>query len=314
MSDHFVRDELGALLGTDLNFLPVVARGKVRDIYDLGDRLLLITTDRISAFDVVMANGIPGKGRVLNLISAFWFERLGSVCHNHYLAHDCESLQATLEQCQIPEALEELNGRAMIVRKLTPLPLECVVRGYLEGSGWREYQKTGEICGIPLPAGLRQCDRLPEPIFTPSTKAQTGHDENINHDQAAVLVGPDRLRQLQQVSLELYNTGRDFASAKGILIADTKFEFAWEGDHPVLIDECLTPDSSRFWDAESYEAGRPQVSLDKQYVREYLDATPWDKMPPGPSLPEPVVRQTTIRYSELYKRLTGEELPQSGGW
>lgn len=308
MSDLFERDENGALLSTDLKVVPLAARGKVRDIYDLGDRLLLVTTDRISAFDVVMPNGIPGKGRVLNQISAFWFQQLAAICPNHFLASDRTSMEATLQQCGVPEALDELYGRTMIVRKLSPLPLECVVRGYLEGSGWREYQRDGAICGIPLPPGLQQCSELPVPIFTPSTKATEGHDENITVEQAQELVGPQRTRELEQASLALYQAGRSFASECGIIIADTKFEFAWEEDHPVLIDECLTPDSSRFWDRSSYEPGRAQPSLDKQFVREYLDSVTWDKTPPAPALPVEIVRQTQERYHQLYRRITGAEL------
>jgi phosphoribosylaminoimidazole-succinocarboxamide synthase len=264
-----------------------VGSGKVRELYALDeDRLLLVATDRISTFDVVLPTEIPDKGRVLTGLSAFWFARTRKLCANHLLAL-------------------RPDGRSQECRRLEMLPLECVVRGFLAGSGWKDYQATGEVCGHPLPAGLRESDRLAEPIFTPSTKAQTGHDENITHEEAADLVGPERLARLVETSLELYRFASEYAAARGIIIADTKFEFGIDGEGTlVLADEAFTPDSSRFWPADSYEAGRSQPSFDKQFVRDYCETLGWDKTDPGPALPDEVVAGTRARYVEAFERLT----------
>jgi phosphoribosylaminoimidazole-succinocarboxamide synthase len=267
-----------------------VGSGKVRELYALeDDRLLLVASDRISTFDVVLPTEIPDKGRVLTGLSAFWFARTADLCANHLLA--------------VPE-----DGRSLECRRLEMLPIECVVRGYLAGSGWKDYQATGEVCGHSLPRGLRESDRLPEPIFTPATKAQTGHDENITREQAAELVGTDRLGEVEATSLALYRFAADYAAARGIIIADTKFEFgADRAGRLVLGDEAFTPDSSRFWPADAYEPGRPQPSFDKQFVRDYCETLGWDKTDPGPELPEDVVTGTRARYVEAFERLT--ELP-----
>ena len=264
-----------------------VGSGKVRELYALDtDRLLLVASDRISTFDVVLPTEIPDKGRVLTGLSAFWFARTGELCANHLLA-------------------VRSDGRSLECRRLEMLPIECVVRGYLAGSGWKDYQATGEICGHALPAGLRESDRLPEPIFTPATKAATGHDENITRDEAAELVGADRLREVEAVSLALYGFASDYAAERGIIIADTKFEFGLDDDgRLVLGDEAFTPDSSRFWPADSYEPGRPQPSFDKQFVRDYCESLGWDKTEPGPELPDDVVAGTRARYVEAFERLT----------
>jgi phosphoribosylaminoimidazole-succinocarboxamide synthase len=286
---------------TELPGVPLRGRGKVRDIYDLGDRLLIIATDRLSAFDVVLPTPIPDKGRVLTQLSAFWFHQLEGVISNHLIAS--RDLPGDLQ----PFAAV-LDGRAMLVHKTEPIPIECVVRGYISGSGWKDYQKTRSICGISLPAGLRESDRLPEPIFTPSTKATTGHDENITFEEAAAQIGRPLAERLRHVSLEIYRRSAEFASVRGIIIADTKFEFGLLGDRLIWIDEALTPDSSRFWPASQYEPGRPQPSFDKQYVRDYLERIGWNKQPPGPALPPEVVAATREKYREAYQRLTGSTL------
>jgi phosphoribosylaminoimidazole-succinocarboxamide synthase len=277
------------------------ARGKVRDIYDAGDKLLIVATDRLSAFDVILPTPIPDKGRVLTQLSLFWFDLLRDVIPNHVLS-------ATEFPAPFDTYRDELAGRSMLVRKTAPLPIECVVRGYVSGSGWKDYQQTGEICGIALPRGLRESDRLPEPIFTPATKAVTGHDENISFEQAASLVGSERAPQVRDISLEIYRRAAAYAEPRGILLADTKFEFGLLNDELIWIDEALTPDSSRFWPAGQYKPGGAQPSFDKQFVRDYLESIHWPKTPPGPELPPEVVAATRGKYREAYRILTGREL------
>jgi phosphoribosylaminoimidazole-succinocarboxamide synthase len=277
------------------------ARGKVRDIYDAGDKLLIVATDRLSAFDVILPTPIPDKGRVLTQLSLFWFELLRDVIANHVLS-------GTEFPAPFDAYREDLAGRSMLVRKTVPLPIECVVRGYVSGSGWKDYQAAGKICGIALPAGLRESDRLPEPIFTPATKAATGHDENISFERAAALIGEERARQVRDVSLEIYRRAAAYAEPRGILLADTKFEFGLLNDELIWIDEALTPDSSRFWPAAQYKPGGPQPSFDKQFVRDYLESIHWPKTPPGPELPPEVVAATRGKYREAYRILTGHEL------
>lgn len=291
------------VLQTNLPGLPV-RRGKVRDVYDLGDKLLFVASDRISAFDVVMPNGIPYKGEVLTRISQFWFSRMKGVEH-HLIEVIEDRAPAGLEG-----HLEELRGRSMLVRKLKVVPIECVVRGYITGSGWKEYTKTGSVCGIKLPAGLRQCDQLPEPIFTPSTKAEQGHDENISFEQMSQIVGDKLAAQLRDKTIAVYKDAAAYARQRGVIIADTKFEWALDGDKLVLVDEVLTPDSSRFWPADVYEPGHDQPSFDKQYVRNYLETLNWDKTPPGPTLPDDVVAGTTAKYIEAYEKITGKAFPK----
>lgn len=276
-------------------------QGKVRDVYDVGDRLLIVSSDRISAFDWVLPTGIPGKGIVLTQLSKFWFENL-SVDH-HMIGTDLpEDLPLTLQQ------RSELAGRTMIARKAQVIPFECVVRGYLEGSGWREYQQTGSVCGIKLPSGLKQCDRLPQPIFTPATKAESGHDENVSFEVMAGAIGNELANQLRELSLSVYSQGSQLAESKGILIADTKFEWGWCDGMVILIDEVLTPDSSRFWPKSDYQPGKSQPSFDKQYVREWLMASKWDRESPPPALPEEVVQHTQRKYESAYELLTGLSL------
>ena len=291
-----------ALLTTSIGHYPKRS-GKVRDIYELPDQLLLVATDRISAFDVVMPNGIPDKGRVLTQISAFWFNLLADITPNHLLSTALKDLP---EDCRD----EELEGRFMLCRKCKVVPIECVVRGYLAGSGWREYKESGTVCGIALPEGLKQCSELPEPIFTPSTKAERGHDENISFETAAELVGLDVMTQLRQRSLEVYKTGRAYAAERGIILADTKFEWGTDEHGELrLIDEVLTPDSSRFWPADQYKPGRDQPSFDKQFVRDYLDRVKFNRTPPGPVLPADIVQKTRAKYIEAFTRLTGQDFP-----
>ena len=277
------------------------ARGKVRDIYDAGDKLLIVATDRLSAFDVILPTPIPDKGRVLTQLSLFWFDLLRDVIPNHMLS-------ATEFPAPFDTYRDELAGRSMLVRKTAPLPIECVVRGYVSGSGWKDYRATGKICGIALPAGLRESDRLPEPIFTPATKAATGHDENISFEQAASLIGSERAQRVRGVGLEIYRRAAAYAEPRGILLADTKFEFGVLNDELIWIDEALTPDSSRFWPAAQYKPGGPQPSFDKQFVRDYLESIHWPKTPPGPELPPEVVAATRGKYREAYRILTGREL------
>lgn len=281
--------------------LSPASRGKVRDIYDAGDKLLIVATDRLSAFDVILPTAIPDKGCVLTQLSLFWFDLLRDVVPNHVLS-------ATEFPKPFEAYREELAGRSMLVRRTTPLPIECVVRGYVSGSGWKDYRTTGKICGIALPPGLQESDRLPEPIFTPATKAASGHDENISFQQAAALVGSERARQVRDVSLEIYRRAAEYARPRGIVLADTKFEFGLLNDELIWIDEALTPDSSRFWPADGYQPGGPQPSFDKQFVRDYLESIHWPKTPPGPELPAEVVAATRGKYREAYRILTGREL------
>jgi phosphoribosylaminoimidazole-succinocarboxamide synthase len=291
-----------ALLTTSIGSYPKRS-GKVRDVYDLGENLLIVATDRISAFDVVMPNGIPDKGRVLTQISVFWLEMLADVTAHHLISASLKDL---------PEGIrdEELDGRFMICRKAKVVPIECVVRGYLAGSAWKEYQEKGTACGLALPEGLKQCSQLPEPIFTPSTKADVGHDENISFDQACQLVGAATMTAVRDRSLAVYKLAADFATQRGIILADTKFEWGFDAaGQLMLIDEVLTPDSSRFWPADTYKPGKDQPSFDKQYVRNYLDKIEFDRQPPGPLLPAVVVRKTREKYIEAYNRLTGQKFP-----
>ena len=281
--------------------LPPTARGKVRDIYDLGDHLLIVATDRLSAFDVVMPTPIPDKGRVLTQLSLFWFNLLRDVIPNHVLS-------STAFPAPFDKYTDELAGRSMLVRKTRPLPIECVARGYLSGSGWKEYRASGSVCGIPLPAGLRESDKLPGPIFTPATKATSGHDENIPFERVASLLGNDLADRVRSVTLEIYRRAAAYAEPRGILLADTKFEFGVLNGELMWIDEALTPDSSRFWPASQYQPGGPQPSFDKQYVRDYLEHIRWPKSPPGPELPDDVVAGTRAKYREAYRILVGHEL------
>jgi len=288
-----------SLRETHIPEYPLWRRGKVRDVYDLGDRLLIVASDRLSAFDVVLPTGIPGKGVILTQLSLFWFELLRDVVRNHVSCADLDQYPEPLQRHR-----EQLAGRSMIVTKTEPLPIECVVRGYLAGSGFKDYQQSGAVCGIPLPAGLRESARLAQPIFTPATKAESGHDENIPFERAAELVGAQRAARARALSLQLYERARAHAEARGILLADTKFEFGVADGELVWIDEALTPDSSRFWPKDAYAPGRSQPSFDKQYVRDYLESLRWDKRPPGPTLPVEVVEQTRARYQEALTRLT----------
>ncbi len=276
--------------------------GKVREVFDMGDSLLFVATDRISAFDVVLPDGIPDKGRVLTQLSLFWFDFLKNITKHHFLTTDLAGLEK-----QHPE----LRGRSMMVRKTKPLAIECVVRGYLAGSGWKEYQKKGTVCGIPLPAGLQESSELPKPIFTPSTKAEIGHDENISFDEAASIIGPAKAEKVRDLSIAIYSAARNEARTKGIIIADTKFEFGELPDGSLLlIDEILTPDSSRFWPADAYKPGRGQPSFDKQFVRDYLETLDWNKQPPGPHLPDEVIQKTSAKYREAYVKIVGKALPK----
>jgi len=290
----------------DIPGLRLLHRGKVREVYEIDpERLLLVTSDRISAFDCILPTLIPQKGRILTQISAFWFDRLQSIVKNHLISANFDEIT------EIPAEHEELRGRSTLVRRTQVFPIECVVRGFLEGSAWKDYLATGAVCGHKLPPGLRQCEMLPEPIFTPATKALTGHDENIDFDFFCDIVGPETGRRLRNISLEIYTAASMFASHMGIIIADTKFEFGRDSDGNVLlIDEVLTPDSSRFWDANTYEPGKAQASFDKQFVREYLETLDWDKTPPAPPLPNEVVAATSQRYLQAYKLLTGHDLSE----
>jgi phosphoribosylaminoimidazole-succinocarboxamide synthase len=289
------------LLETSLPGVAPWKKGKVRDVYDLGDRLLVVATDRLSAFDVVLPTGIPGKGILLTQTSLFWFRLLADILPNHVVTADVNEYPAGLRVFR-----SQLEGRSMIVVKTEVLPVECVVRGYLVGSGWKDYQATGSVCGIALAAGLRESDRLEPPIFTPATKAETGHDENISYETMAATVGSERADEARRVSLEIYSRARAHAAARGIILADTKFEFGTRDGRLVWIDEALTPDSSRFWPLDTYAPGRSQPSFDKQFVRDYLEALRWDKRPPGPALPPDVVARTVEKYVEAFERLRGE--------
>ena len=289
------------LLQTNLPGVPLWRRGKVRDVYDLGDRLLVVATDRLSAFDVVLPTGIPGKGVVLTQLSLFWFSLLRDVIENHVITADVGEYDAPLRAHR-----DQLEGRSMIVVKTQVLPVECVVRGYLVGSGWKDYKATGAVCGIALPPGLRESDRLEPPLFTPATKAETGHDENIPFETMEATVGRERAAEARRVSLEIYSRARAHAEARGIILADTKFEFGVRDGRLIWIDEALTPDSSRFWPRDAYAPGRSQPSFDKQFVRDYLETLSWDKQPPGPGLPADVVARTVEKYEEAFERLRGD--------
>jgi phosphoribosylaminoimidazole-succinocarboxamide synthase len=301
--DHIVPSS-APLLETRLNGRPPHRHGKVRDIFDLGDSLLLVATDRISAFDYVLGSGIPDKGKVLTQLSAFWFARTASLVPNHLLTMDVSAYPAEMRT-----HADILGGRSMLVKKTSPVPIECVARGYLSGSGWKEYVATGSVCGLALPPGLRESDRLPEPIFTPATKATSGHDINVSEADAGLHVGEVLVRRLRELTLALYAVGAAHAASRGIILADTKFEFGVTGSGEIiLIDEVMTPDSSRYWPQDAYRPGGPQPSFDKQYVRDYLEEIRWNKQPPVPSLPDEVVMRTRDKYIEAFRRLTGKEL------
>lgn len=286
---------------TDFADLKLLKRGKVRDIYEVGDRLLIVATDRLSAFDVILPTPIPDKGRVLTQISLFWFDKLANIVPSHVIS-------AKAFAGELAPYASALEGRAMLVYRTEPVPIECVVRGYISGSGWKDYQKTGSICGISLPKGLRESDRLPAPIFTPSTKAETGHDENISFDETVARIGGPLAEKLRDTSLFIYRRAVEYAAARGIIIADTKFEFGLVGEDLIWIDEALTPDSSRFWAADRYAPGKAQPSFDKQFVRDYLERIGWNKQPPAPALPPDVVTATRGKYRDAYQRITGQAL------
>lgn len=291
-----------AVLSTKLEGLTLFKQGKVRDVYELGDNLLIVATDRISAFDVIMPNGIPDKGKILTSVSNFWFDFTKDIIKNHIISTDFTNIASQDES--LKKYRQELDGRSTLVKKTEPLQIECVVRGYLAGSGWKEYKKSGTVCGIKLPEGLKQCSKLAEPIFTPATKAQSGHDENINAKTAQEIVGEDTFNFVKQKSMEIYKKAADYALPKGIIIADTKFEFGKINDEIIVIDEMLTPDSSRFWPKDEYEPGKSQPSFDKQFVRDYLETLDWDKTPPGPQLPDEIVQKTAQKYQQALSMLT----------
>jgi len=285
---------------TDFTGLPLYIKGKVRNVYDLNDKLLIIVTDRISAFDIVLPNLIHNKGKVLNRISEHWFNSTKDIVKNHMITTNIKEYPLGL--CAFGD---ELQGRSMLVKKTPILEVECVVRGYLAGSGWKEYQKNGSICGVKIPSGMRESEKLPEPIFTPTTKAKVGHDENITFEEVSARFGTGLAKKLRDISIELYCKISSDAQVKGLILADTKFEFGIDGDHLMLADEVGTPDSSRYWSIDKYEVGKPQQSFDKQYVRDYLELIKWDKNPPAPFLPEDIVRNTELKYIEAYERITG---------
>jgi phosphoribosylaminoimidazole-succinocarboxamide synthase len=293
------------VMETNLPGLKLLGRGKVRDIYEVGDRLLIVATDRLSAFDVILPTPIPDKGRVLTQLSLFWFQELADIIPHHVIT-------ASEFPPELAPYRDALRGRAMLVRRTQPVLIECVARGYISGSGWKEYQASGKVCGLALPPGLRESDRLPEPIFTPATKATSGHDENITFDDMAARVGPPLAERLRDVSLRIYRRAAEYAAARGIIIADTKLEFGRVGGEILWIDEALTPDSSRFWPADKYSPGRAQPSYDKQYVRDYLERIGWAKQPPAPVLPPDVVSATRAKYCEAYERLAGRPLGEAG--
>jgi phosphoribosylaminoimidazole-succinocarboxamide synthase len=291
------------LLQTDFSDLPLHASGKVRDVYKLDGQLLFVATDRISAFDYVLASGIPSKGKVLTQISLFWFDFLKDITPNHVVTADVDQYPPAIRQYR-----DQLRGRSMVVREAAMFPVECVVRGYLSGSGWKEYQRDGRVCGISLPAGLRESDKLPHPIFTPATKAASGHDENISFDEMVKRVGHEDADYLRDISLKIYTAAAEYAARHGIIIADTKFEFGRAANGIILADEVLTPDSSRFWPADKYSPGKAQESFDKQFVRDYLESIKWNKQPPAPALPAEVAEKTSEKYIEAYRVLTGRDL------
>ncbi len=290
------------ILSTDFRDLKFFRRGKVRDVYDLGDKLLIVSTDRLSAFDVVLPDGIPGKGKVLTGLSVFWFDFIKTIVPHHLIATDVSAYPQELQKYR-----DELSGRSMLVKKAKGLAVECIVRGYLSGSGWKEYQQKGTVSGITLPKGLRESDKLPEAIFTPSTKAEVGHDLNVDQKYVEDLLGKETAGKIRSLSLAVYTKAAEYARSKGIIIADTKFEFGIFEDRIIIIDEVLTPDSSRFWPLDGYEPGRPQSSFDKQFVRDYLETLDWDKTPPGPRLPDEIIEKTSAKYREACRRLTGKE-------
>ena len=291
------------ITSTDLPGIERVAQGKVRDVYAVGGDLLIVATDRISAFDCILPQGIPGKGRVLTQMSIFWFEFLKDLVPNHLIATDVSDFPAPLREFR-----DQLEGRSMLVKRCRMEPIECVARGYVSGSGWKDYKRTGAICGIPLPAGLRESDKLPQPIFTPASKAETGHDENISFDEAASAVGTVTAELLRSLTLRIYAAAAQHAESRGIILADTKFEFGWHDGELLLGDEVLTPDSSRYWPRDEYQPGGPQKSFDKQFVRDYLETLDWNKQPPAPPLPEDVIAKTSEKYHEAYERITGRAL------
>jgi phosphoribosylaminoimidazole-succinocarboxamide synthase len=291
------------ILETDLKGVERHGRGKVRDVYRVADKLLIVATDRISAFDYILATGIPDKGRVLTQLSIFWFDFLRDLTPTHFLTAKVDDYPAPL-----PPFRDQLEGRSMLVKRAQMIEIECVARGYISGSGWKEYKQSGTVCGIRLPAGLQESDKLPEPIFTPATKAQTGHDENVSFETVASLVGSELAARLRDLTLAIYDKAARYAETRGIIIADTKFEFGFVGDELVLGDEVLTPDSSRFWPAETYKPGGAQFSYDKQFVRDYLESIHWNKQPPAPGLPEEVAAKTGEKYRQAYRVLTGREL------
>ena len=294
-----------AVLTTSLEGVALRSRGKVRDIYAVGDQLLLVTTDRVSAFDVVLPEGIPEKGRVLNSLSAWWLRRTEHIVPNHLVTDDVDEYPGVLAP-----AKGMLDGRSMLVRRLNPIPFECVMRGFLYGSGWKEYGREGSVCGISLPSGMQLAERFPEPLFTPATKAEDGHDENVSEDFMANALGRELTTRLHEISREIYASGVEWAAERGIIIADTKFEFGHDDDGKLyVIDEVLTPDSSRFWPADEYAPGKLQSSFDKQYVRDYLETVDWNKEPPAPHLPDSIVRGTTERFLSAYRQITGSSLP-----
>jgi phosphoribosylaminoimidazole-succinocarboxamide synthase len=292
-----------ALMKTDLPGVKLHGRGKVRDIYDLGEHFLIVATDRLSAFDVVLPTPIPNKGKVLTQMSAFWFDLFKEFVPNHVVSTKVDQYPGHLDRFR-----DQLEGRSMLVKKARVFPVECVARGFLTGSGLKDYNKTGQVCGISLPAGLRDSDRLPQPIFTPATKAETGHDENISEQRAAEIVGAENIRRLKELTLSIYSRAVEFASKRGIIICDTKFEFGVIDGQIAIVDEMLTPDSSRFWPADQYSPGKPQPSFDKQYVRDYLERIGWNKQPPAPALPDDVVKATSAKYVEALRILTGRDV------
>lgn len=289
-----------ALVSTSLPGIPLYARGKVRDVYDLGDRLLIVATDRISAFDCIMPNGIPGKGKILTEMSLFWFDLVSDIVPNHLISSRVDEYPAELRVFR-----DQLEGRSMIVRKASRIDVECIVRGYISGSGWKEYRRNGTVCGIPLPSGLAESDRLPHTIFTPSTKADSGHDENVDFDTIVDMIGEEIAGELRDLSIAVYEKARTYAGTRGIIIADTKFEFGRVDGATILIDEILSPDSSRFWPKSAYRPGGPQPSFDKQFVRDYLETLDWDKTPPAPALPDEIVEKTLEKYREARNLLIG---------
>jgi phosphoribosylaminoimidazole-succinocarboxamide synthase len=292
-----------SIVQTNLTGVKLHGRGKVRDIYDLGEHFLIVATDRLSAFDVVLPTPIPNKGKVLTQMSAFWFDHFKNVVPNHVVSTEVSDYPKELHPFR-----DQIEGRSMLVKKAIVFPVECVARGFLTGSGLKDYNKTGSVCRIPLPAGLRDSDRLPQAIFTPSTKAEKGHDENISEDQAGTIIGADNVRQLKELTLMLYTRGVDYASTRGIIICDTKFEFGTISGKIAIVDEMLTPDSSRFWPADKYSPGKPQPSFDKQFVRDYLEKIGWNKQPPAPELPDDIVNATSAKYVEALRVLTGRDL------